>query len=237
MWDKPFCIPLPKGFDPAVPNNVTVRVSKNTAAAGIWKPVSIVRLFDDVATMTFGKELHAESNAAVSAGGDELDTTTGWRKLGSQYFDVFEVGRDAIAPDGGSYYFHLKGKNGATIYYKFPTATGKTYKITYAIKVVSGSCISCIFTNDTEDPLGSVLVRGGSSKGTWQEQNLFFTATEPDTCLGFRLTGMTTEACVDKVSIKECGEPLEAKACNRSKLHVEKRVVLAGIPCKSVSTF
>ena len=41
MWDKPFAIDLPPGFDPAVEHELVLRVSKDRFAAGIWKPVVI----------------------------------------------------------------------------------------------------------------------------------------------------------------------------------------------------
>lgn len=47
MWDKPFVLPLPGDFDPGIPHRLTVRVQKDRFAAGIWKPVTVVRLADD----------------------------------------------------------------------------------------------------------------------------------------------------------------------------------------------
>ena len=42
MWDKPFLIDLPADFDATMRHRLTVRVEKDSAAAGIWKPVWIV---------------------------------------------------------------------------------------------------------------------------------------------------------------------------------------------------
>ena len=44
MWDQPFAISVPAGFDPAVPHRLAVRVKKDSYAAGIWKPVALVVL-------------------------------------------------------------------------------------------------------------------------------------------------------------------------------------------------
>lgn len=41
-WDKPCTIALPGDFDPAAAHTLVVRVKKDSAAAGIWKPVAIV---------------------------------------------------------------------------------------------------------------------------------------------------------------------------------------------------
>lgn len=42
MWDKPFAIPLPATFDAEKSHPLAVRVEKDSDAAGIWKPVSII---------------------------------------------------------------------------------------------------------------------------------------------------------------------------------------------------
>ena len=42
MWDKAFTVNVPGGFDAAVKNTLVIRVQKDSHAAGIWKPVSIV---------------------------------------------------------------------------------------------------------------------------------------------------------------------------------------------------
>lgn len=42
MWDKPFLISLPADFDATMKHRITVRVEKDSATAGIWKPVWIV---------------------------------------------------------------------------------------------------------------------------------------------------------------------------------------------------
>ena len=47
MWDKPFALPLPDDFDPRIPHRLAVRVEKDRFAAGIWKPVAVVRLATD----------------------------------------------------------------------------------------------------------------------------------------------------------------------------------------------
>ena len=47
MWDKPFALPLPDDFDPRVPHRLVVRVEKDRFAAGVWKPVTVVRLAND----------------------------------------------------------------------------------------------------------------------------------------------------------------------------------------------
>lgn len=41
MWDKEFSIPLPADFDPEAPQRLAVRVRKDRAAAGIWRPVRV----------------------------------------------------------------------------------------------------------------------------------------------------------------------------------------------------
>ena len=43
MWDKPFKIPLPADLDPTKPHELTIRVRKESFAAGVWRPVRIIR--------------------------------------------------------------------------------------------------------------------------------------------------------------------------------------------------
>ena len=43
MWDRPFIIDLPEDCDWNVEHLLTVRVRKDRMAAGIWKPVSVIR--------------------------------------------------------------------------------------------------------------------------------------------------------------------------------------------------
>jgi len=42
MWDKSFQIALPSGMDRLKPHRLVVKVTKDSFAAGIWKPVKIV---------------------------------------------------------------------------------------------------------------------------------------------------------------------------------------------------
>jgi hypothetical protein len=44
MWDKPFTLPLPSDIDPAITHHLMVQVRKDSAAAGIWKPVKIMKI-------------------------------------------------------------------------------------------------------------------------------------------------------------------------------------------------
>ena len=44
MWNRPFKIALPGDFDPAADHTLVVRVRKDSMLAGIWRPVSIVRV-------------------------------------------------------------------------------------------------------------------------------------------------------------------------------------------------
>lgn len=46
MWDLPFDVPLPDGFDAAQAHRLAVRVRKESAGAGIWRPVRLLALAD-----------------------------------------------------------------------------------------------------------------------------------------------------------------------------------------------
>ena len=206
MWDKSFAVALPDNFNPEIENELVVRVKKDKYAAGIWKPVSIVSLSETSLSETkvSSVELHKPANA-VNSSGKESSSCTGWAKIGYQYIKKFK----SISADG-SFQFYFQGMNGGCIYYKFPTVAGKTYRITYDIKVTSGVCYVIAFTDTEHDPLKSMLSRKAFGKSNdFRKESLYFKATTSESCLGFRLAGGSEgiiDVYIDNISIRALSE-------------------------------
>ena len=203
MWDKPFAIVLPKDFNPAIQNKLVIRVKKNSFNAGIWKPVNIIESWTKSlnSAKVSSIELHNSRNAVITTPKD-IKTIKGWKILLPQYIQKFKPIKKKNLSRNNNYQFYFKGSNGGTIYYKFPTAIGKTYKITYKIKTVSGLSYIIAFTDDSKDPLSSKIEMTDSRNS----KPLYFTAKGYISYLGFRITarpGENVEVYVDDISIRE----------------------------------
>jgi len=151
---------------------------------------------------TLGSELHTTSNAVSDPNGNESGVTTEWVSTGFEGNETFEASQAQVAAGSWSFYLNTNATLEGGVYtFVSSGGTGKVYKATLSLYVVSGSVRVDLATAAT---LQTVFE---NRTGAWYTKTIVGTSDGEAPKLYIRSSGGAAEWYVDNVSVKQVTTP------------------------------